>query len=111
IDDENGIPTLKGQNGSNVVVPKYSGKITTVFKDQKFYTQVYDVFNFDKIRNLPDGNYILMNDLDFKDENFKMIPNFTGTIDGGGNTLHNLAFDVETNNAGLFGKVANAKIE
>ena len=76
------------------------------------YTGIYSPEDFDTIRNNPNGNYILMNDIIFPgggpdanaydhiQTNFIQIYSFGGIFDGNGYTLSNLYAE-----GGMFGSV------
>lgn len=108
---EVGIPTLRTQAVNTIEVPQYNEKITTIIRDGKFFTPVYDVWNFDKIRYNPSGNFVLMNDLDFTDEQIQMLPAFSGTLAGDGYTIRNLTINGTGDQTGLFTRIDNAKVE
>ena len=57
------------------------------------------------------ANAILMNDIDLKDVAWTPIENYSGTFDGGNNTIKNLNCVSDNGNAGLFAKVTNGTVK
>ncbi len=97
------------------------------------YTGIYSKSDLNNVRNNLAGSYILMNDIEFTDEDFaeggafynngagwtpigeNNSEAFTGTFDGNGFVIKNLYVNIDSENAdvfaGLFGHVKNAIIQ
>lgn len=76
------------------------------------YTPIYTA---EQLKNISlNGKYMLMADIDLKDENWAPIGTsgnpFIGTFDGNGHTISNLTINTNTKNAGFFGVTKNATI-
>lgn len=83
--------------------------------------QITTIAQLDSVRNYPDSNYVLMNDLDFtgsyydtanSDEGWLPVSTFSGNFNGAGHTISNLYINrPSTNNLGLFGRTSGAVID
>ncbi|MDR0763598.1 MAG: hypothetical protein LBF01_03785, partial [Bacteroidales bacterium] len=94
----------------NPTYPKINGDGTA-----KNPFQIYTPAQLDSVRNHPDAEWVLMNDLDLtdylKDRSFEPIGAFTGYFHGQGYRITGLNIQTTTNNAGLFGNTNGAKID
>lgn len=66
--------------------------------------------DFQSISRNVDGDYILVNDIDFTNVTFEAIPEFRGTLDGQGHKIMNLTVNGDKNDFGVFCKTSGAKI-
>lgn len=67
-----------------------------------------------KIREAPDGDFVIINDIDFRGETIKPISRFHGTIDGRRNTLRNIKVSFNKNSGLIinnYGTVKNLVVE
>lgn len=72
--------------------------------------EIYTKEDFYKINNDVSASYILMNDLDFsEEENFESIPEFSGIFDGNGHTISSVHKKSDLQ-AGIFLELKNAEI-
>lgn len=79
----------------------------------KKFIYAYSATDFAKMSS--SSNYILMNDIDFKDFDAKVLSNFSGTIIGNGYAMKNLSVKYgDSKNSlgsfGLFGELKNATL-
>ena len=76
----------------------------------------YHIYTAEQLRKNadPTGHYVLMNDLDFADQNWPSIfatGSFSGSIHGNGYTIKNVTFNqtkMDAENTGLFGSLQSA---
>ena len=79
-------------------------------EDPNAFIEVNTAEEFDQIRNEPEKNYILKNDIDLSEfNNWIPIDGFSGVLNGNGFTIKNITISVtdngqESNFYGLFGK-------
>ena len=119
VSDSAVLELLKGKtlNSRIVKLLKISdASVTVVYGDESFtvkisasdvadYTPVYTVEEFKTMK--ADGNYLLMNDLDFGGAKMaKVCDRFVGVLDGNGFTVKN--FKVDGTGSGLFGNLGAA---
>ena len=73
---------------------------------------IASVSDFEKIRSNPGGDFRITESINFEGSRFTPIPNFTGTLDGGGNSLVSLKQDLSTtDNVGGIFKTINGQIK
>ncbi len=93
------------------------------------YTAIYDIADLYAIRSNPEGNYILMNDIDMAETTseggdydcgtgWDSIEEFSGTLDGNGHRIIGMHIfgefsvaDYVSNNIGLFEEISGATIK
>lgn len=67
-----------------------------------------------KIREAPDGDFVIINDIDFEGESIKPISSFRGTINGRGHTLRNIRVSFNKHSGLIinnYGTVKNLVVE
>ena len=68
--------------------------------------------DFDKIRKNPQGDFVLVADIDFAGVDFRPIPNFSGSIDGQNHWVKNLTYiNNDANKIGLIGVFSGSFIK
>ncbi|MGI2295047.1 GLUG motif-containing protein [Paenibacillus sp. GXUN7292] len=76
-------------------------------EDEPF--QITTAEQLNEIRNHPTSHFVLINDIDLSTDAstiaWEPIINFSGSLDGRGNTISNLIIDKSSNNVGLFANV------
>ena len=90
----------------------------------KGYTKSYEVSvvamnneiataaDFDKLRQNPQGDFVLTADIDFAGVDFRPIPNFSGSIDGQNHWVKNLTYiNNDANKIGLIGVFSGSFIK
>ena len=68
--------------------------------------------DFDKLRQNPQGSFVLVADIDFAGVDFRPIPNFSGSIDGRNHWIKNLKYiNNDANKIGLIGVFSGSFIK
>lgn len=104
----------------------YEGQTTQASSDYSGYTKITDAADLKAIANNPSGKYVLITDIDLKNEPWDPIE-MSGVLDGNGHTIYNLLINKTNPNtyttidgnykkyntyfAGLFSKTENADIK
>ncbi len=103
-------PAGSGLNSTSYVNPAenysqfVSGKLTA-------YMLVNTAFDLQNVRNNPGGTYALGRNIDAGSiANFTPIQNFTGLLDGQGQTIANVTIASTAENVGLFGSIGGAGV-
>jgi hypothetical protein len=76
------------------------------------YIEIYDAATFNKLREHPGSKFRIIRSFSLPNEPFQPIENFTGILDGMGNSIKNLRLiDGEAENIGLFANLTDAVIK
>ena len=93
----------------------YNSEYTRKFKINErkinvdLYRKVYTIDDWKEIGKFPTENFIIENDLDFKNSiNYTIKSNYKGTINGNGHTFRNVSGNLIDN---LYGKLKNLFVE
>lgn len=78
------------------------------------YRKIYSIDDWKEISKYPTENYILENDLDFRNATNFIIQDYRGILNGNGHTIKNI--NISGSNAGglitnLYGKIKNLYVE
>ena len=115
-DEVTKLPIFVSQDSLTGSTPTYNSEPSIAEIDGKVYSVINNATDLSNIRYASAADYILGKDIDLEGVEFAPIPDFSGTLDGRGNSIKNLTINAENQDTvGLFGvvtgKVKNLQFE
>ena len=84
---------------------------TNVEEDAEEVIEIANIEEFEQIRNFPDLSYKLVENIDFQNQYFTPISNFSGVLDGNFKKIKNIKINSKNENVGIFENLTGATIK